>query len=92
MTVDVGNCLKKANIDAGDIGLYQTIGGAFLNIVYNTNHFKDVPVLATYREFNLKDEYANLPTTKNNKITWGTPLNYDTASDTASIDFQVIIQ
>jgi hypothetical protein len=25
LIVDVGNCLKKANIDAGDIGLYQTI-------------------------------------------------------------------
>jgi hypothetical protein len=86
LIVDVGNCLKKANIDAGDIGLYQTIGGAFLNIVYNTNQFKVVPVLGTNRELNLKDEYANLPTTKNNKITWNTPLNYDTASDTASID------
>ena len=86
LVTDVGNCLKKVNIDAGDIGLYQTIGGAFLNIVYNTNHFKDVPVLATNREFNLKDEYANLPTTKNNKITWSSPLNYNTASDTASID------
>ncbi len=66
LILDVGHCLKKANVDAGDIGLYQGIGGAFLNIVYNTDHFKDVPILATNRQFNLNDEYANLPTAKNN--------------------------
>jgi hypothetical protein len=82
----IANCLKKENIDSGNIGLYQSLGGAFLNIVYNLNHFKDVPVIGTNREFNLNDTYANLPTTKNNKITWTSPLNYNTSTDTATID------
>ena len=86
LVISDGNSLKKANIDAGDIGLFQTIGGAFLNIVFNQNHFKDVAILATNREFNLNDEYANLPTTKNNKITWSSPLNYNTTTDMASVD------
>ncbi len=70
LVIDNGNSLKKANIDAGDIGLFQTVGGAFLNIVFNTDHFKDKAILATNREFSLTDIYANLPTTKNNNITW----------------------
>ena len=90
LLISDGNSLKKANIDAGDIGLFQTIGGAFLNIVFNQNHFKDVAILATNREFNLNDVYANLPTTKNNKITWSSPLNYNTTTDTASIDLSSI--
>ncbi len=53
LTIADGNSLKEANIDAGDIGLFQTVGGAFLNIVFNTNHFKDKAILATNREFNL---------------------------------------
>ncbi len=52
--IDNGNSLKKANIDAGDIGLFQTVGGAFLKIVFNTDHFKDKAISATNREFNLK--------------------------------------
>ncbi len=52
----------------------------------NTDHFKVKAILATNREFNLNDEYANLPTTKNNKITWNSPLNYNVTTDTASID------
>ena len=86
LVVDVGNCLKKANIDSGNIGLFQAVGGAFLNVVYNANHFKDVPILATNREFNLNDTYANLPTTKNNKIIWNYPLNYNDTNDNANID------
>ena len=88
LTISDGNSLKKANIDAGDIGLFQTVGGAFLNIVFNTDHFKDVAIVATNRQFNLNDEYANLPATKNNKITWSSPLNYNIGTETASIDLQ----
>jgi hypothetical protein len=90
LIIDNGNSLKNANIDAGDIGLFQTVGGAFLNIVFDTDHFKDIALLATNREFNLSDEYANLPTTKNNKITWNSPLSYNITTDTASIDLSSI--
>ena len=83
---DLGDCLKKENIDSGNIGLYQSIGGAFLNIVYNPDHFKDVSILGTNRQFNLNDVYANLPTTKNDVITWDAPLNYNTSTKRASID------
>ena len=58
LIISDGNSLKKANIDAGDIGLFLTVGGAFLNIVFNTDHFKDVAIVATNRQFNLNDEYA----------------------------------
>ena len=90
VNVELGNCLKKVNVDAGNIGLFQSVGGAFLNIVFNTTHFKDVSILATNRQFNLNDVYANLPSTKNNVITWTSPLNYTSSTDTASIDLSFV--
>ena len=83
----IDTCVKNANTNSGDIGLFSAVGGSFLNIVFNATHFKDVAVVGLInRQFNLNDTYANLPTTKNNKINWTSPLNYDTSTDTASID------
>jgi hypothetical protein len=83
----IDTCVKTTNTNSGDIGLFSAVGGSFLNIVFNATHFKDVAVVGLInRQFNLNDTYANLPTTKNNKINWTSPLNYDTSTDTASID------
>ena len=83
----INACLKTTDTNSGDIGLYSGVGGTFLNIVFNSTHFKDVPVFGLInRQFNLNDIYANLPSTKNNKINWNSPLNYNTSTDTASID------
>ncbi len=77
--------IKTTN--SGDIGIFSAIGGTFLNKVFNSTHFKDVAVVGLInRQFNLNDAFVNLPTSKNNKINWTSTLNYDTSTDTASID------
>ena len=67
------NSLNFGMIGSGDIGSYNGGLGNYLNLVFNTDHFVDVAVVGTNRQFNLSSSYANLPTTKNNKITWNSP-------------------
>jgi hypothetical protein len=78
--------LKTTDIQSGDIGLYSAPGGSFWNIVFHATHFKDVAVLGVNRQLNLNDVYANLPTTKNDVISWDAPLYYNTSTNRASID------
>jgi hypothetical protein len=82
--IAIAGCLKNTQVQSGNIGLF--FNGSILSVVGNPNHFVDVSILATNREFNLAPKYANLPTTKNNNITWNAPLNYDAGTDTASIN------
>ena len=83
----LNTCIKNDNTYSGDIGLFSAVGGSFLNIVFNASHFKDVAVVGLVnRQFNLNDTYANLPTTKNNVITWTSPLTYNNSTNTAGID------
>ena len=84
----IGGCLKTTSVQVGNIGLFYA--GSVLSVVSNPEHFIDVSVLATNRQFNLAPIYANLPTTKNNKITWNSPLIYNVGTDTASIDLSSI--
>ena len=83
-TIAIATCLKNSMLGSGDICLYDA--GNVLNLVFNNTHFYDKPVIGFNREFNLTSIYANLPTTKNDVITWSSPLVYNTGTDTASID------
>ena len=88
-TVAIASCLTNSMVQSGDIGLFY--GGLSLSVNYNPTHFYDAAVLGTNRQLTLTSSYANLPTTKNNKITWTTPLNYNASTDTASIDLSPYI-
>ena len=83
-TIAIASCLTNSMVQSGNIGLFYA--GTSLNVVYNSTHFYDAAVLGTNRELTLTSTYANLPTTKNNVITWNTPLQYNTGTNTASID------
>jgi hypothetical protein len=83
----LNTCIKQGDTLSGDVKLVQIVGGAYLNIEFNASHFKDIGVAGLVnRQFNLNDTYANLPTSKNNVITWISPLTYNSSTDTASID------
>jgi hypothetical protein len=70
---------------------FQELEVRFLNIEFNANHFKDVPVEGLInRRFDLNESYANLQTSKNNVITWTFPLTYNTSIDTASINLSLL--
>ena len=46
--------IQKLNVNAGNIGLFQALGGAYLKMVFNSTHFKDVSMIATNRAASLE--------------------------------------
>jgi hypothetical protein len=83
----LNTCIKQGDTLSGDIKIISVLGNSYVNIEFNGTHFKDIGVAGLInRQFNLNDTYANLPTSKNNVITWISPLTYNSSTDTASID------
>ena len=76
--------LDKTSFDGGSV-IYKDSAN-YIQLSYDTVAFKDVPILGTNRRLlTLSDTYYNLSNTKQNKITWSSPLSYDTSTNTASI-------
>ena len=62
------NKVDKSNFGSGDVGIFEAVGGYFINIVSNEDHFLAEVVLGTNnRVFTLKEPYKSLPTTLQNK-------------------------
>ena len=77
--------LEKSSLDGASVIYRDLIGNVQLS--YDSTTFKDVSVFAAERRLlTLSDTYYNLPTTKQNKITWNSPFSYDTTTNTASIN------
>ena len=76
--------LDKTSLDGGSV-IYKDVAN-YIQLSYDITTFKDVPILGTNRRLlTLSDTYYNLTNTKQDKITWSSPLSYDTATNTASI-------
>jgi len=62
------NEVDKYESGSGDVGIFENVGGYFINIVLNQDHFIDEVVLGiNNRVFTLKEPYKSSPTTLQNK-------------------------
>ena len=76
--------LDKTSLDGGSV-IYKDSAN-YIQLSYDITTFKDVAIFGTNRRLlTLSDTYYNLTNSKQDKITWSSPLSYDTATNTASI-------